>query len=659
MSDITSEDSGGLDLSHYWNVICLKKWWIIVFCVIITALVAGFVSKMKPVYSATAELLIETKKVNAIAIRDVYGIDNNSSFKVDLYRTQMRLLQSRQLIEKVIDRLNLSQRPEFKAEDDSKPSWLEFLMGGEQQPQQTDAALREDIVHKIRQHLILTNVSRTSLLDITFESEYPELAAELPNTLAQVYIESNLELRNQKTLKATAWMQERTTILKKKLDDAQNELQRFIEKEKLVNIGSNGQEGVGVLASDELRDLTKRVVRAKLNVSELALEYGEKHPKLRAAREELARSESRLWAAKKEIRALGRKNVGLQALRSNVESAKALYEKFFNRTNEALEAATLESENARLVESAIAPVLPIKPNKPKLVVAGFAASLLLGIFIALMLDMMNATIRSVKDVEDRLQQPILGLLPILKVRRGKQPNVASAMVDAVNAVFSEAMSTIRTGLILSGLDNPHKVILLTSSVPDEGKTTVAISLAISLGRMEKVLLIDSDMRQPSINRWCRIERNKLGLSDFVAGGATLKECIVKRDDMGIDLLVAGRCPPNPLELLSSERFGRLLNVLEGHYDRIIIDSPPVQAVSDSLVLSQYAKSVIYVVKAEATRTSVVKAGIQRLQKFNAPITGVVLNQVDTKKTTKYGDEYGGYFDQYGYGAKAVIDDKSA
>jgi len=229
--------------------------------------------------------------------------------------------------------------------------------------------------------------------------------------------------------------------------------------------------------------------------------------------------------------------------------------------------------------------------------------------------------------------------------------VAAAMLEAVNASFSEAMATIRTGLILSGLDNPHKVLLLTSSVPGEGKTTTAISLAISLGRMEKVLLIDSDMRRPSINRWCSIDEKKAGLSEFVAGTAQLKECIISHDALGVDLLTAGQCPPNPLELLASDRFEKLLRVLENHYDRIIIDSPPVQSVSDSLILSKYAKSVVYVIKAESTRTSVAKAGIARLLKYGAPLTGVVLNQVDTRNAGKYGEDYDGYFDQYGYGAK--------
>jgi len=613
-------------------------------------MVAGIMSVMKPVYSATTEITIETKKANTVAIRDVYGIDTNSSYKVDLYTTQLRLLQSRVLINKVIDRLNLTQRPEFMIGTGSNKTWLSSLLMDDEKLGASDDNIRERIVQKIKKHLTLENVLRTSMLDITFESESPELAAAVPNALAAVYIEDNLELRNQKTSEATAWMEKRTAILKKKLDNAQQQLQQFIESEKLVNLGLNGSEGVDTLIAEELHDLTKRVVDAKLNISELKVQYGEKHPKLRAARDELAHTESRLRAKKQEVRSLGRKNIQLQALQSRVDSAKALYEKFFNRTNEALEAATLEAENARLVEAAVIPSLPTKPNKPKLLAAGFAGSLLLGIFLAILLDLMNSSIRSIKDVEDKLKQPVLGVLPILKGRKGKHPNVAAAMVDAVHASFAEAMASIRTGLVLSGLDNPHKVILVTSSIPNEGKTTAAISLAISLGKMEKVLLIDSDMRQPSINQWCSIDERRLGLSEFVAGSATLNDCIVKRPAMGIDLLTAGHCPPNPLELLSSDRLQKLLMVLENHYDRIIIDSPPVQAVSDSLVLAKYAKSVIYVVKADATRTGIVKAGLQRLQQYNAPITGIVLNQIDPKKANKYGEEFGGYFDHYGYGS---------
>jgi len=683
LSDVTREDAGSINLNHYWNVIRQNKWWIIGISAVITILVAVFLSMMKPIYSATAVIQIETKQAETVPIRDVYGIETTTSYEVNLYRTQLQLLQSRQLLEQVIDRLGLEQRDEFQQAVQAK-QWIKLVpekqQGGaiaqlyekllekmqatldvehwfEAETEQqlfSKAEVHEIIIAEIRANLHLRNISRTSLLEITYESSSPQTAAEICNALAQLYILENLAMRGDKTTTATSWMQERTVLLRERLDAAQNELQSYIEKEKLVNIGgAAGHTGVDVLASEELSSLTQRVAQARLLISELEADYGEKHPRLQAAREELRRANSTLQQRGAQIRSLGRKNVKLQELQHNVTSAQALYQTFFNRTNEAIEAATLELENAHITEPAVTPMLPIKPDKKKIIVVVLLGSLLLAAFVVLLLDMMNSTIRSVRDVENKLGQPMLGMLPMLKSRRRKHPNVASAMVEAVNACFSEAMSTIRTGLILSALDNPHKVLLLTSSAPGEGKTTTAISLAISMGKMEKVLLIDSDMRRPSINRWCSIGTDKPGLSEFVAGTAELRDCIIRQEQLGIDLLTAGQCPSNPLELISSDHFTTLLADLQQQYDRIIIDSPPVQSVSDALILSSYAKSVIYVVKANSTRTTVARAGIERLLKYGAPLSGVVLNQVDTKKISKYGDgeEYGGYFDHYGYGSR--------
>jgi len=658
------EDTDNLDIIHYWNVVCLRKWWVIIFCLVVSGLAYAIISHMKPVYSATTQLLIETQKNQVTPVQDVYNAAPTSSYRLDPYRTQIQLLQSRQLLEKLIDRLGLENMEEFKPVrgEKQRQDWLHTYFDIGDAPALTAEAKREMrrevMVQQIKTNLKLENRPLTSLIDMTFESESPDLAAKLPNMLAQLYMEENLALRDQKIREATQWMQERTAILKEKFDKSQRALQQYVEKEKLVNLGYNAKDSGNTSITDELQDLNKMVSEANLNVSELSLKYGYRHPKLIAARQALTRAKNRLEQRKREFRLLGRKNIKGQDLKQKMEAAKALYEKFANRQNEVLEAATLRSETARVVEAAMVPVSPIKPKKLKLFLASVFGSLLFGVFLAILVDMLNSSIRTIKDVEDKLKQPVLGVLPILKATRGKHPNVASAMVDAVHASFAEAMASIRTGLVLSGLDNPHKVILVTSSIPNEGKTTAAISLAISLGKMEKVLLIDSDMRQPSINQWCSIDERRLGLSEFVAGSATLNDCIIKRPAMGIDLLSAGHCPPNPLELLSSDRLKKLLLVLENHYDRIIIDSPPVQAVSDSLVLAKYAKSVIYVVKADATRTGIVKAGLQRLQQYNAPITGIVLNQIDPNKANKYGEEFGGYFDHYGYGVENRVKAKA-
>jgi capsular exopolysaccharide synthesis family protein len=190
--------------------------------------------------------------------------------------------------------------------------------------------------------------------------------------------------------------------------------------------------------------------------------------------------------------------------------------------------------------------------------------------------------------------------------------------------------------VLAGLDDPHRVVLVTSSVPGEGKTTVATNLAIALGQLEKVLLVDGDMRRASVGTKFGLAGDAPGLSNLVAGTAAVEECIHEIADAGIDIMPAGVIPPNPLELLSSHRFAETIERLGQHYGRIVIDSAPAQAVSDALVLSKLCNAVVFVVKTDDTPTPVVELAVRRLRQVDAHLVGAVLNRFDSEKASKYG-----------------------
>jgi len=335
-------------------------------------------------------------------------------------------------------------------------------------------------------------------------------------------------------------------------------------------------------------------------------------------------------------------------LQQEVDVNRQLYDTFFTRLNETAATGDLESANARISDPAVAPLAPAKPKKKLIVALSFVVSTLFGVMMAFLLEALNNTVRSSGDIETKLGMPVLGLLPLLKgTRKNRNPSYTQYLEDSQSG-FSESVRTIRTGLMLSSLDNPHKVVAVTSTVPGEGKTSSALSLAFSLGQMEKVLLIDADMRRPSIGKQFG-RAGQPGLSELVAGSCSESEAVIHSEEHGIDLLTAGQIPPNPLELLSSKRFAAVLAELEKHYDRIVIDTAPCQAVSDALVLAPLVGAVVYVVKSDATPTPQVQAGIKRLHEVKAPLVGVVLNQVNLKKASKYyGEGYSGYYDVYGY-----------
>ena len=202
--------------------------------------------------------------------------------------------------------------------------------------------------------------------------------------------------------------------------------------------------------------------------------------------------------------------------------------------------------------------------------------------------------------------------------------------------------------MLSNIDIDKKVIVVTSSVPGEGKSLVSSNLAAAVAQMKKTLLIDADMRKPVIAASYRLGKTAKGLSELVSMTAELSDCVHNTDTKRLDILPSGVVPPNPLELLSSNRFKLVIEELKKHYDYIIIDSAPIVAVSDPRVLANIADGVVFVVKADETTFPLVYKGVKKLLDMDVHIIGTVLNQVSQKKKSKYGYYDSNYYSYYGY-----------
>ena len=353
--------------------------------------------------------------------------------------------------------------------------------------------------------------------------------------------------------------------------------------------------------------------------------------------------EAELSGAKQQYQEVTRKGSNLASLQREVETNRELYELFYNRMRETAQTGDLKSVNARVVQAAVVPRYPFKPNKKRAVIIAFVLSLLAGIGASFLLEQLNNTIRNAADVEDKIGLPLLGMVPLLSGKARKKSELA--LFDDSERSFGESIRTIRTGISLSSLGNPHKIILVTSSVGSEGKSTVAMNLALAFAQVERVLLLDADMRHPSVARNLNLDRSQPGLSELLARQASMKDCITSLEEYKLDVLKTGLIPPDPLQLLSSGAVSKLMRVLRNTYDRVIIDSPPILPVSDSAVLSTHADSLVYVIKSDATSIRQVKSGLGQLQRFNAPITGVVVNQLNVRKAERLSDSgyYGGYY----------------
>jgi succinoglycan biosynthesis transport protein ExoP len=566
--------------------------------------------------------------------------------------------------------------------------------------------------------LSIEPIRLSQLVVIRFQSPDAALAARVTDTIATTYIENDLDARYQMTRTASVWLQEQLSGLKDKLNQSEQALQGYRDKQGLVTMSKDSQGGSGqqmeqlqsrlieartrraeveatyniikqaskggdltsqpaVLNSAQVTDAKRQTTEAARKVAEVSQRYGKEHPKYlqaesdaKSASENLQRQielvvggitneyerarstekmlESALASARGGVQSVNRKEFALGQFEREVESNKQMYDMFIKRAKETNVGGDLQTTVARVVDVAALPRTPIKPKKSMIVGVAFVVGLLAGVMLALLLELLDNTFKTTEDVEKRLKQPLLTIMPKLDKKDAERKVSGRIVMDHPNALYSEAIRTARTGVLLSSVDMPSRTIVVTSSVPGEGKSTFSSNLAMAHALTKKTLLVDADMRRPSIAKCYALDPNAPGLSELVAGTAKLSDCIHQIEGSKLMVLTSGVIPPNPLELLHSERFARTLEALAKHFEIVIIDTPPVELVSDAAVVAARASGVIFVTKAHSTPYPLARKSLQRLRRAEAHIIGVVLNALDFNKAEKYYGEYSGY-GKHGYG----------
>ncbi|MDD4927600.1 MAG: polysaccharide biosynthesis tyrosine autokinase [Methylotenera sp.] len=432
-----------------------------------------------------------------------------------------------------------------------------------------------------------------------------------------------------------------------------------------------------VLNSIQVTDAKRAASDAERKLADTSQRYGKSHPiylqaesDYKSANENLLRQielvvgginheyeralntektlKSSLAAARGSVQNINRKEFELGKFEREVDSNRQMFDMFMKRAKETNVAGDLQTTVARVVDAASTPASPIKPKKTLIVAVALFMGLLVGVMLALLMEVLDNTLKSTEDVELRLKHPLLTVLPMLSKKDAMRGTSGHMLIDSPNSLYAEAIRTARTGVLLSSVDLATRVVLVTSSVPGEGKTTFSSNLALAHAFTQKTLLIDADMRRPSVARAHGLDVNAAGLSELVAGTAKLADCLQRVKDSNLMVIGSGVIPPNPLELLHSDRFAQTLEALGRHFEMIVIDSPPVELVSDALVLASRASGVIFVTKAQSTPLPMVRRALQRLRRADGHIMGVVLNALDFNKAEKYYGEYSGY-GKHGYG----------
>jgi polysaccharide biosynthesis transport protein len=418
-----------------------------------------------------------------------------------------------------------------------------------------------------------------------------------------------------------------------------------------------------------IQGLRNEELGIKKQLSELSEKFGPKHPQvinaysqlsmvqkniisearkmLNAAKTEFEIAGSRevslrrsIEAQKQEVMALTQKAINFNVLAGESGSNKKFYELLLTKYQEASLSSGISISNIQIVDSAVIPGSPVKPKRGQNLLLALMVGLFGGVAVAFFIDYMDDTIKTAEDVDKKLGLAFLDVVPLTAEKLGPV-----FMTTDPKSATAEAYRTIRTGLMLSSAVNQLKVFLMTSTTPNEGKTTTAVNLAVAMAQMgEKVLIVDCDMRRRNLHNLFDIS-NESGISDVLVDPAKLSQAIQHLDAYpNLDILTGGTLAPNPSELLGSERMKAFIAKTRENYDRVIIDSPPLLAFSDPLVLANLADGVVMVIWGGKTPRDLIQKAIHPLKGIDARILGVVLNKIDTTRKSYYYYPYYSYYD---------------
>jgi succinoglycan biosynthesis transport protein ExoP len=461
--------------------------------------------------------------------------------------------------------------------------------------------------------------------------------------------------------------------LNKLNDDVMTSRTKKAQKEVLYNqikavaAGQSPETIPAVGQSAAVQTAKGRVIEAQRTREAMAAKYGEKHPNLQKANADLQDAQRQyeleisrsvqqikgdydtalleeqtmaraLDAAKADAQDLSKKSVNYNVMEREANSNRQVYQSLLQRANELRVSSNSRQNNVRVVDHAEVPKGPMAPTGRRTWLLSLGVGLVLAVGVAYGLDYMNDTIKTPEDVTRRLKMPFLGLVP--SVRGDKHPMLTSSHVPHD---FGESFRALRTSLISKYPGDGTKIILVTSAQPLEGKTTTAANIAMALAYGgSRVLLIDADMRRPGLHRPLRLT-NERGLSQVLTGQARVRDVIQRTVDPNLLAITAGKVPSNPSELLASERMKTLLtNLSHGPFDWIIIDTPPVLAVTDAVILAPAVSGVTIVIGAEMTRRRLAERAIETVMQTRPKYAAVVLNKVDFARNKYYYSRYYGH-----------------
>jgi capsular exopolysaccharide synthesis family protein len=730
--DAQNSESTVFSLAEIIHTLTLRKRFLISVTLLLSFLSALVIFQLIPRYTATTQLIVGIKSAKVVNIEEVLsgGLNNTDAAVIG----EMEVIKSRELAKQVIIKLGLEQNKEFNPAL-RKPgffsqfslsnlipqSWKESLglvtIDNRSDEEKEDARLT-GLIDAFLKKLTITQIKRSQVINVAYESEDPKLSAKIANEIADKYIIGQLQAKFDATKKATDWLNDQLGELKQKVEISEHAVAEYRKKHELLEVNKevgltqqqlseiNSQLAIAraqraeaeakyqqiesitrsgrdidsvseVLNSPLISSLRQQESEVQRKYSEMLVEYGPRHPKMIQMQAELGDIEGKVRTEVKKI-AAGLRNslevssareasltfslkqletktsggnqaeVELHALEREAAANKALFETFLNRFKETTSTQGMEQADARVISFAEIPLSPSFPQKNMLLTVSLFMAFLFSIALLFLIEMLNPGVRSPEQVQDLFHMVTLGIVPKVVDVPG-QPY--EYLLAKPQSSLAEAINTLRISLTLLNPDSLVKSVLVTSSVPQEGKSTLTSLIAShSAISGQNVVLVDADLRRPTIGKIFKIEANSLGLTDLLMQhDLSIDDVLVKDEATGLNILPRGKSGyVNPIDLFASLRMRWIIDELKNRFDLVVVDSAPVMSVPDARVLSGLVEKVIFAVSWDSTPKKVIRSAIHTLSADgHNNIAGIVLQKVDLKQYGRYGYGYSGYYYHYG------------
>lgn len=708
-----------IDLMQLFGTLWRGKW-IIILCALIAVIGGAWYAfeVAVPKYSANTTLALQMSGPQIVDIESV--VSGVSSDDASL-NTEIEVIKSRKLGEQLVERLSLTQDPEFNplvAEDTPAfyeivlSQWLDVdLAQGEElvpvlierwtgisppaePPAPTERQVFDATVKRAMDAISATLQRNTFVFSISAKTTDPEKSVLMANTLAELYIADQIAVKFEATENAVTWLSERVTDLEVELETREDEIKEMRAGSSLVtpeSLAALNQQANDL--ADRLSDLREAAEGAEARLAALrdmqasgnveAMQEAFSDPVLQRLYNNLQNGdadsrerfdnrfslliereandtqravaqavslERSYNSLQEEIATKTQELVELQQAERETEATRVLYETFLTRLKETTVQRGLQEADARVLSPAINGRY-VEPRKSRILALSLILGGMIGVAIVVLQQFLHNGFRTAEDLEKHTGINVMGQIPRIPISRRSQ--LVPYLKNKPTSAASEAFRNLRTSVLLSNIDSPPKVIMSTSSIPGEGKTTQAIALASNfVGLGKKVLLIEGDLRRRMFGQYFKNTPTG-GIVAALSGEKPLEEVVFTDPDLGADILMGEKSNVNAADLFSSDRFQNLMTYVRKVYDIIIIDTPPVLVVPDARVIGQSVDAVVYSVKWDGTTKGQVDEGIRQFGTAKLRVTGFALSQIDPKGMKKYG--YGGKYSAYGayarYGKK--------